>query len=40
LIGTIKAGMGKMGLSNEAYYPALSQRLKMKKANYASADLT
>ena len=40
LIGTIKAGMGEMGLNNEAYYPVLSQRLKMKKPITHLPDLT
>lgn len=40
LISTIKAGMGEMGLKNETYYPALSERLKMKKPITHLPDLT
>jgi len=40
LIGSIKAGMKKMGLSNEVYYPVLSKRLKMKKPIIHLPDLT
>jgi len=37
LIGTIKAGMGKMGLSNEAYLSCALPEAENEKANYASA---
>ncbi len=40
LIGSIKAGMKEMGLSNENYYPVLSKRLKMKKPIVHLPDLT
>lgn len=40
LIGSIKAGMKKMGLSNENYYPVLSKRLKMKRPIIHLPDLT
>lgn len=40
LIGSIKAGMKEMGLSNESYYPVLSKRLKMKKPFVHLPDLT
>jgi len=40
LIGSIKAGMNKMGRTNEEYYPELSKRLKMKKPITHLPDLT
>ena len=40
LIGSIKAAMKQMGLTNETYYPILSTRLKMKKSFGHLPDLT
>jgi len=40
LIGSIKAGMNEMGVTNATYYPELSKRLKMKNAITHLPDLT
>jgi hypothetical protein len=39
-IGAIKAAMNEMGVTNETYYPALAQRLRMKKCFISLNDLT